>query len=60
MAYSRELLTYWLAASEDGAELLALYEDMRQSFGAISMLTTQVGRDLTMDVLDDLYETLEP
>ena len=55
MAYSRELLTYWLATSEQGAELCAEYEDMRQSFGATGMLATRAGRDLTIAIGDDLY-----
>ena len=58
--YSRELLTPWLATCDQGAELWAEYEDTRQSFGVTGMLRTKAGRDLTMRLLDDLYEQLEP
>jgi hypothetical protein len=60
MAYSRELLTLWLATSDQGPELWAELEDARQGFDAVAMLCTTAGRDLIDAVVSDLYHHLAP
>lgn len=58
--YSRELVTYWLATSDQGAELWLDLEDARQAHGGIMPLVrTKAGRDLIDAVVSDLFETLE-
>lgn len=61
MALSRELVTYWLASSDQGAELWLDLDDACQRHGSImGMVRTRAGRDLIDAVVSDLYETLEP
>jgi hypothetical protein len=60
MALSRELVTYWLATSDQGAELWLDLDDACQRHGGIiGMTRTTAGRDLIDAVVSDLYETLE-
>lgn len=58
--YSKALKAHWLATSPEAAELVAEYEDVRQSYGAIGMLAYEAGQELITAMLDDLYDTLEP
>ncbi len=60
MAYSRELLTYWLATSDQGAERWLHLEDACQAEGGIvGTVRTKAGRDLIDAVVSDLYTTFE-
>lgn len=61
MILSREMLTYWLATSEHGADLYIEITDACEARGGImSMVRTQVGRAMIDRVMTDMYATLEP
>jgi hypothetical protein len=59
MALSREMLTSWLATSDQGAELWLDLDDACQPHGGImALVRTGAGRDLIDAVVSDLYEML--
>lgn len=61
MILSREMLTSWLASSDQGAGLWLDLDDACQAHGSImGVVRTKAGRALIDAVVTDLFETVEP